>query len=52
MVADGKISRRMLNLVKRNEAAHANSMEHFTIFVAAMVRNVFIFLQTNLVLSG
>lgn len=34
-VAGGKISQRQLNLVKRNEAAHANSMEHFPVFAAS-----------------
>jgi len=34
-VAAGKITQRQLNLVKRNEAAHANSMEHFPVFAAS-----------------
>jgi len=34
-VAEGKITQRQLNLLKRNEGAHANSMEHFPMFVAS-----------------
>ena len=36
-LAAGKITQRQLNLVKRNEAAHANSMEHFPVFAASAV---------------
>ncbi|KIV88552.1 hypothetical protein PV10_08225 [Exophiala mesophila] len=36
-VQDGKITREQLNMVKRNEAAHANSMEHYTVFVASIL---------------
>jgi len=34
-VQDGKISRQQLNMVKRNEAAHANAMEHFPMFIGS-----------------
>jgi hypothetical protein len=37
MIADGKITRRQLNLIKRAEACHANSMEHFPLLVGTMV---------------
>ena len=33
--AAGKITQRQLNLLKRNEGAHANSVEHFPVFAAA-----------------
>lgn len=36
-VADGKITRRQLNLLRRNEAAHANSVEHFPFFVGSVL---------------
>jgi len=36
-VAEGKITKRQLNLAKRNEAAHANSMEHFPVFAASAI---------------
>ena len=36
-VQDGKITRRQLELMKRNEACHANSMEHFPVLVAAVL---------------
>lgn len=36
-VKSGKISQRQLNFLKRNEACHANSMEHFPVLVAAVV---------------
>lgn len=34
-VQDGKITRKQLNMLKRNEAAHANAMEHFPVFVGS-----------------
>ncbi|KAK5080857.1 hypothetical protein LTR70_009517 [Exophiala xenobiotica] len=34
-VAEGMITRRQLNLLKRNEGAHANSVENFPVFVAS-----------------
>ncbi|KAJ9638688.1 hypothetical protein H2204_004164 [Knufia peltigerae] len=34
-VQDGKITRKQLNMLKRNEAAHANAMEHFPMFVGS-----------------
>lgn len=34
-VQEGKITRRQLNMLKRNEAAHANAMEHFPVFVGS-----------------
>ncbi|KAK5946407.1 hypothetical protein PMZ80_000550 [Knufia obscura] len=36
-VAEGKITQRQLNLAKRNEGAHANSMEHFPVFATSVV---------------
>jgi uncharacterized MAPEG superfamily protein len=34
-VQEGKITRAQLNLLKRHEAAHANSMEHFPVLVGS-----------------
>ncbi|KAI2790376.1 hypothetical protein POX_d05887 [Penicillium oxalicum] len=34
-VESGKISRKTLNRLKREEAAHANAIENYTVFVAA-----------------
>lgn len=34
-VIEGKITRQQLNTLKRNEAAHANSMEHFPVFIGS-----------------
>ncbi|EXJ77519.1 hypothetical protein A1O3_09746 [Capronia epimyces CBS 606.96] len=36
-VQDGKITRKQLNLLKRNEAAHANSVEHFPMFIGSVL---------------
>lgn len=36
-VQDGKITRQQLNLLKRNEAAHANAMEHYPVFVGCIL---------------
>lgn len=36
-VKDGKISQERLNMLKRNESAHLNSMEHFPIFAASLI---------------
>ncbi|KAJ5788613.1 hypothetical protein N7457_003603 [Penicillium paradoxum] len=36
-VRDGKITRRQLDMLKRNEAAHANSVENFPLVVAGVV---------------
>jgi uncharacterized MAPEG superfamily protein len=33
----GKITREQLDKLKRNEAAHANSMEHFSVLAAALL---------------
>ncbi|KAI0439124.1 hypothetical protein F4803DRAFT_63467 [Xylaria telfairii] len=35
-VQSGKITQKQLNMLKRNESAHANSVENYTLFVAAM----------------
>lgn len=35
-VSSGKITRQQLDMLKRNEAAHANSVENFTLLVGAM----------------
>ncbi|KAH6660146.1 hypothetical protein BKA67DRAFT_547008 [Truncatella angustata] len=35
-VKSGKITQRQLNMLKRNEGAHANSVENYTLFVGAM----------------
>jgi uncharacterized MAPEG superfamily protein len=37
-VQKGKITRTQLERLKRMEAAHANAMEHFPMFVGAVVR--------------
>jgi predicted HNH restriction endonuclease len=36
-VREGKLSQRALNMIKRNEAAHENSIAHFPFFCAGMV---------------
>ncbi|KAJ3496961.1 hypothetical protein NLG97_g2268 [Lecanicillium saksenae] len=36
-VLEGKITQDQLDMVKRNESAHANSMEHYPIFATALV---------------
>lgn len=36
-VRDGKLTRKQLGMLKRNEAAHANSVENFTLFVASIL---------------
>ena len=35
-VRDGKITRKQLEMLQRNEAAHANSVENYTLFVAGI----------------
>ncbi|KAI1296004.1 hypothetical protein F5Y03DRAFT_371080 [Xylaria venustula] len=35
-VRSGKITQKQLAMLKRNESAHANSVENYTLFVAAM----------------
>jgi len=37
MVSDGKISQRTLNMLKRWESAHANAVENYALFVAAVL---------------
>ena len=34
-VQDGKITRKQLDMLKRNEAAHANAIEHFPMFIGS-----------------
>jgi uncharacterized MAPEG superfamily protein len=36
-VLDGKITQAQLDMLKRNEAAHHNSMEHFPLFAVSLV---------------
>jgi len=36
-VQDGKITREQLNRLKRNEAAHANSMENYPVFLGCIL---------------
>lgn len=36
-VQEGKMTREQLNLVKRTESAHANSMEHYTVFIGSIL---------------
>ncbi|KAL4888991.1 hypothetical protein BDV59DRAFT_187665 [Aspergillus ambiguus] len=36
-VRDGKITRAQLDMLKRNEAAHANAVENFTLLVASVL---------------
>ncbi|KAJ5102000.1 hypothetical protein NUU61_004222 [Penicillium alfredii] len=36
-VRDGKLTRKQLDMLKRNEAAHANSVENFTLLVASVL---------------
>ncbi|KAJ5370085.1 uncharacterized protein N7496_006177 [Penicillium cataractarum] len=40
-VKSGKLSRSILNRLKREEAAHANAIEHFPVFVAATLIAVY-----------
>lgn len=35
-VREGKLTRKQLNMLKRNESAHANAVENFTLLVAAV----------------
>ncbi|KAJ5712944.1 uncharacterized protein N7483_010125 [Penicillium malachiteum] len=35
-IIEGRITRRQLDMLKRNEAAHANSVEGFSLFVAGL----------------
>lgn len=35
-VLEGRLTQRQLDMLKRNEAAHANSMDHLPIFAAAL----------------
>ncbi|KAJ8110750.1 hypothetical protein ONZ43_g5794 [Nemania bipapillata] len=35
-VRSGKITQKQLDMLRRNESAHANSVENYTLFVAAM----------------
>ncbi|KAJ5403538.1 hypothetical protein N7509_003409 [Penicillium cosmopolitanum] len=36
-VRDGKLTRKQLDMLKRNDAAHANSVENFTLLVASIL---------------
>lgn len=36
-VTDGKMTKRQLAFLQRNESCHANSMEHFPVFAAAAI---------------
>ncbi|KAJ5157095.1 Ankyrin repeat protein [Penicillium canariense] len=36
-VRDGKITRKQLNMLKRNEAAHANSVENYSLLVGSLL---------------
>lgn len=36
-VLDGKLAQSQLDMLRRNESAHANSMEHFPVFAAALI---------------
>lgn len=36
-VLEGRLSQSQLDMLRRNESAHANSMEHFPIFAAALI---------------
>lgn len=36
-VLEGKITQAQLDMLKRNEAAHANSVEHFPLFATALI---------------
>lgn len=36
-VLEGKITQAQLDMLKRNESAHANSMDHFPLFATALV---------------
>ncbi|PKY00172.1 hypothetical protein P168DRAFT_322623 [Aspergillus campestris IBT 28561] len=46
-VQSGKISRGTLNRLKRQEAAHANAVEGFPLFIAAMLLGIFAGLPTE-----
>jgi uncharacterized MAPEG superfamily protein len=36
-IRDGKLTRKQLGMLKRNESAHANSVENFTLLVASIL---------------
>ncbi|KAI0389075.1 hypothetical protein F5Y17DRAFT_450356 [Xylariaceae sp. FL0594] len=48
-VRSGKITQRQLDMLKRNEAAHANSVENYALFVAAMGFATFAGVERHLV---
>ncbi|KAI1112377.1 hypothetical protein F5Y14DRAFT_421977 [Nemania sp. NC0429] len=48
-VRSGKITQKQLAMLKRNESAHANSVENYALFVAAMGFATFAGVETHLV---
>ncbi|KAI1159749.1 hypothetical protein F5B18DRAFT_635507 [Nemania serpens] len=48
-VRSGKITQRQLAMLKRNESAHANSVENYALFVAAMGFATFAGVETHLI---
>ncbi|KAI1742403.1 hypothetical protein F4680DRAFT_412121 [Xylaria scruposa] len=48
-VRSGKITQKQLAMLKRNESAHANSVENYTLFVAAMGFATFAGVEPHLV---
>ncbi|KAI1821623.1 hypothetical protein F4861DRAFT_451046 [Xylaria intraflava] len=48
-VRSGKITQKQLDMLKRNESAHANSVENYTLFVAALGFATFAGVETHLV---
>ncbi|KAI1124605.1 hypothetical protein F5Y10DRAFT_249049 [Nemania abortiva] len=48
-VRSGKITQKQLGMLKRNESAHANSVENYTLFVAAMGFATFAGVETHLI---
>ncbi|KAI0814104.1 hypothetical protein GGR55DRAFT_495871 [Xylaria sp. FL0064] len=48
-VRSGKITQRQLGMLKRNESAHANSVENYTLFVAAMGFATFAGVESHLI---
>ncbi|KAI0517066.1 hypothetical protein F5B22DRAFT_606090 [Xylaria bambusicola] len=48
-VRSGKITQKQLDMLRRNEAAHANSVENYTLFAVAMGFATFAGVETHLI---
>lgn len=46
-VKDGKLSQPALDMIRRNEGAHANAVEHFPFFIGTMVSGVILSCEHN-----